>query len=517
MTVVFAVNCGKYFIFAKTKFSFMKLWILIFSLVFLGSCAQKIVPEKPIPGQFGEAPKGQESAFEIPISIPLAVLNQFIEKQIPSKLYAGKSKGTQTMSVDLLVGTVNKDYNWEVDYTVYKSNKISLNIDDDGTLLFKIPLKITTVGCASVLLGTEIRKCGNASPEIDLLIKTKIHANADWMFSSKTTIAYDLHTAVLNIPFQLGNFPLFTLKLDIKKDLQNPINQQLNTIANEIDKQIAIYLRDFDLRSKAQTIWSSATTSTKISDNPPLFVQIQPTRIMISDLYKNKNNLEVKIGINGLLAINAMDVKPVATALPALDKFVSNAGFKVNLPVHIDYGSLSKILMDNFADTTFAGSGYKFTAKAIKMYGAGKNLIVEINYEVKVIGVFKKIVGVMYFKSVPAYNIETNTFYFESCNLTTETNSALTDKSLNKFANKTLTKAIIKLTTYNLKKDIDKYQGEINAKIKNLEMESFNIEGRLDKISFVGFYIEPENLNLYLQASGSLKTTLKLPASSPKN
>lgn len=488
----------------------MKLAIYFIAFFILSACSQKIISEKPVPGQFGTPPPEIESAFEIPVSIPINDLNAFVDAQIPQNIYSGTEKGTQTMTVNMLVGKINQNYNWEVNYSVVKSGKISLSIDKEGVLWFKIPLKVKAEGCASVIVGTEIKKCGNSQPEIDLLIKSKIQVNPDWTFSSKTTIAYDLRSAVLNIPFQLGNFPLFQLKLDIKDDLQKPMNQQLNFISGQIDSYIIKYLNDMKIKEIAAKYWSDYSTSIKFSDNPPVFVNIQPRRIGFSDLYRNKNLIESKIAVYGIVGLSSQPVEIVKTALPNVEKFIPSKGVAINLPVHIDYKTLEKVLMDNFADTTLSGSGYKFSVKGVKMYGSGKYVMIELKYQAKVVGIFKKITGVMYFKTVPAFDILTNTFYLDECQLSSETNSALADKSLNKFANKTLTKTIIKLTTYPVDKDIDKLKTSVNDYIKNFKAGKLIMQGEIERIDFVGFYIEPEMLNIYLRASGTIETTLDL-------
>ena len=120
----------------------MQKIFLVSILMLLFACSQKVIPVKPIPGQFGEPPVAKESSVQLPVSIPIQDINKFIETAVPQTIYSGKEKGTEKMKVDLLVGQVEKDYTWEVTYTVSKNGKMVFNVDKDGLIVFKIPLKI---------------------------------------------------------------------------------------------------------------------------------------------------------------------------------------------------------------------------------------------------------------------------------------------------------------------------------------------------------------------------------------
>lgn len=491
-----------------------KLYFLL-TVFFLGSCSQKIVPAKPEAVAMLPEPKSMISSFEVPVSINLEKLNSFVESQIPTNLYAGQEQGTQKMNVNLLVGTVTKEYNWEVQYSVVKTGKITLSIDNAGVLWFRIPLKVNANGCASVFLGTEFKKCGSASPEIDLIIKSKVGLNPNWTFNSKTFIAYDLKKTVVNIPFALGDFPLFSLKLDIKNDLQKPIDQNLNQISKEIDVQIVKYLNSLKLKERADQAWQKLSKNFQVSTHPPLFLNFDPKAITISDLYPNQQSLEAIIGIQSVLEINSKPIEKEKGPLPAINKgkkLINSA--HINLPITIDYLTIANLLKENFADTVFESDHYRFKANDIRMSGDGSQVLIEIDYQAKLSGIMKNIVGIMYVKAIPAFDTLTNTFYLKECRLTTETNSSITNKGFNNFANKTITNSIKKMTTYSLNKDIENIKNQFNKQVNDSKFGLFEVKGSVNDIKFLNFFVEKDQITINLKAVGNLSTSVDFTSNS---
>lgn len=474
------------------------------------SCSEKVVPTKPVPGQFAEPPVAKESVVQIPVSIPIDDINKFIEKSVPAVIYNGKETGKDKMLVDLYVGKVERDYAWEVNYSVKKNGKLTFNIDKNGLISFILPLKIDADGCASIDIGTQVRKCGKSSPEIDLVVKTKINVSPDWKVTSKTTIAYDLKKADLIIPFSLGDFPVFNMKLNIKDDLQKPIDGQLATIAAQVDKYVADYMAKLKVKDMAAKYWNDYSTSMNLTNDPPLYLNIQPRRVMIEDLRGNKNNLETSIGITALLSVSSAPAKIEKTALPKIENIKMNNTSSLLIPVSYDYDSLSAYLEKKYKDTTLVGDGYKVTVNGIKIFGAGKYVIVDLKYTAKIKGILKKVKGNMYFRTLPAFDIATNTFYLEECELTSETNSMLTDRGMKYLSNKSLNDDIMKMSRYNLTKDIDDTKKMINNEIKSLKMGTLELNGTVEKIDFEGFYVEPTKINIYFKGIGKVKSKVML-------
>ncbi|OIO99685.1 MAG: hypothetical protein AUJ98_10495 [Bacteroidetes bacterium CG2_30_33_31] len=488
----------------------MKKILYLLSILLLASCSQKVIPNKPIPGQFSEPPLAKESAIQIPITISIVDINKYIEASIPAQIYSGKESGKDKMQVNLLFGQVAKEYNWEVEYSVKKNGKIDFNIDKDGSILFRLPLRIDANGCASIALGTQVKKCGESNPEIDMLIKTKISINPDYSVTSKTSIAYDLKKAILVIPFNLGNFPLFNLKLNIKDDLQKPIDGQLKNIATKVDDYVAKYMSDMKLKQLASNYWNEYSTSMNISNDPALFLNIEPKKVMFEDIHKESNSLQASIGFSAILSVSSSPKKIEKIPLPNLQYQKMNSNSLMYIPIVFDYDSLERILNKKFIDTTLIGNGYKLTVKGIDMFGSGKNIVVNVDYQAKIKGVMKKVKGNMYFNTLPAFDLSTNTFYLENCVLSSETNSLLTDRGLKWVANKSLNTEIMKMSRYCINNDINTYKKMINDYIKNVKMGKFEINGVVNKIDFEGFFVEPSRIQIYFKGVGKIQSKVSL-------
>lgn len=483
---------------------------LVLLISILASCSEKVIPSKPVTGQFDTPPQPKESMVQIPVTIPIDDINKFIEKSVPQVIYSGKETGTEQMMVNLLVGKVEKEYGWEVKYTVKKNGKMTFTVDKKGVITFVVPLRVDAEGCASISLGTNIRKCGQSSPELDLVIKTKINIKPDWQVNSTTIVAYDIKKADLIIPFQLGDFPLFNLKLNIKEDLQKPIDAQLKSMATEIDKYIASYVKDMNIKELAAKYWADYSTSMNLTRNPPLYLNIQPRRIFMDDLTNLNNNLSTSLGISAILSLSSAPQSIEKTPLPKIEHAKLGNTSSLLIPVSYDYDSLELYLENLYKDTTLIGDGYKLTVKGINIFGMGKYVIVDLKYNAKIKGVLKKVKGNMFFRTLPAFDSKTNTFYLEECVMTSETNSILTDRGLKYLANKSLNKDIMNMAKYDLSKDLKNAILMINSEIKSLKMGNLELNGVVDKIEFEGFYVEPNRINIYFMGLGKVKSKVLL-------
>jgi len=167
-------------------------------------------------------------------------------------------------------------------------------------------------------------------------------------------------------------------------------------------------------------------------------------------------------------------------------------------------------LNKKFIDTTLIGNGYKLTVKGIDMFGSGKNIVVNVDYQAKIKGVMKKVKGNMYFNTLPAFDLSTNTFYLENCVLSSETNSLLTDRGLKWVANKSLNTEIMKMSRYCINNDINTYKKMINDYIKNVKMGKFEINGVVNKIDFEGFFVEPSRIQIYFKGVGKIQSKVSL-------
>jgi hypothetical protein len=481
-------------------------------MVFAASCTQKFYPDNPVPGQFHAPPEPVESVVEIPVAIDINKLRTFINKQVPKELYKGRERGAEQAEFGDGLLRVHKEYVWEADFVVLRNGDVKLDVLKDGSFRFKIPLKIRCEGCASVNLGLgfTLRKCGYSNPEIDLYVTTAFKLNADWSLSSKSKLAYDLRNAKLSIPFDLAGFPVFTYTMDIKEDLQEPMDKELKAYAEEIDKQIAAEFKALNVKKMVEDVWKEAFVPQKVSDDPPVWVQMQPRKVFMGEFSQRGGKLILPVGLGALIDVRSSPTEAKPTPVPKLSPAEQPGNIKLNIPVSLDYKLLADAVKAEVKDCTFTQGKHAVTIRDVAMRGAGNAVWIDVTIQAKSGKLFKKVEGHVHLMAVPAYDKKFRRLYLEHFTISSETNKMLIDKNLSWLAEKVFYDKIIKEAKYNIGPEVETQRNYINDYLKDIRYDMLKASGKIDKIELEGIHIQPETLTIYFQATGSIASEVVL-------
>ncbi len=477
------------------------------SIIFT-SCVQKFYPEKPVTGQYDAPPPPPESIVEIPVSVDVKGMSEYLNKQIPKVLYEGSESGTEVAEFEQGILYVSKEYKWTADFEVVKNGKVEFDVLKDGTFRFKIPLKVNCDGCASVWLGTTIRKCGSSSPEIDLIVTSKVSLNPDWSLKSKSTIAYDLKEAEIEIPFYLAGFPAFVYRMDIKEDLQEPMEKELRSYAKDLDKMIAEEFARLNVKKMVSEYWIDAQKPQKVSENPDIWMTIEAKSIHMGQFSLQKSKLILPLGLGAIVHIGTTPKEITPTALPPVSEVTNPGKLSLYVPVTVDYKSLAKIANQQVKDSTFTSGKHSVTIKDVQISGTAKALVVNVAIKAKSGKLFKRVEGNVQLMAVPAYNVKTRTVFLKHFEISTETNKTLLDKNLSWLAEKIFYEKIIKMAKYDIGPELDKQKAEANKQLKNIEYDMIKINGAIDNIELDGIFMQPEGVTFYFKASGTVESEI---------
>lgn len=142
------------------------------------------------------------------------------------------------------------------------------------------------------------------------------------------------------------------------------------------------------IKSQMETIWSSAHSVIKVSDNPVSWVSIDPVSAFMQKPSSDNGDLVLNIGIVANLVLSSnRPPTPQAEPLPPLNKQALDGmdGFKVNLPIQLDYGMLSKELTATIGDKAIEfelpNGDAKVNFKEVAVYPAAPRLVVAARIE----------------------------------------------------------------------------------------------------------------------------------------
>src|SRR5579863_1321516 len=133
--------------------------------------------------------------------------------------------------------------------------------------------------------------------------------------------------------------------------------------------------RALDLHGKAETAWRQAFEPIKLSDSPPVWLQLKPQSASFAGVHANDRVLWGALELQGQAAtsIGAAPAPVAATPLPPLGREIEAPGtFDVILPVQIGYDFLSQKIKDAAA----ANLKGDVTLRDVKIYPSNGKIII---------------------------------------------------------------------------------------------------------------------------------------------
>jgi hypothetical protein len=359
----------------------------IFFILIISSC-KSIKPDNP------PLPTNQElisavSMINVPISIPLTMLEDNLNQDWSSKLFSDKA---------LPLGS-----GLFADLDVTRIGKISLKAMGNNSLQVKIPmnlkgdLKIEKKVFGQVL-STNIPFNENISPEIS--------------FIPEIGPGWDLMIRELNID-NWGRSMKYNL-LGFEIDLDPLVKGQLHRV---LDNQLsASNLTKLDFKNMVQETWNSFSEPYSIEQNG---VQLHffaiPKRLKVRDEVSIDQKLNLYIGIEGEM-FSKIGSKPNLKPIPLPDieyNEIQDNIFDMVLPLTLRYEDL-----DRYLNQTISGQGIRADRKTLlvpsdlntQQYGDKILLGMDFN---AMRNDKKEVKGKIYFAGMPVFDQDSQSLKFE--------------------------------------------------------------------------------------------------------
>jgi len=136
---------------------------------------------------------------------------------------------------------------------------------------------------------------------------------------------------------------VFGHNIAIARFVEPKIKEQLASLRTRAQTAV----QKLDLRGKAASAWKHAFEPIRLSEEPPVWLQLSPQAVAFSGVHANERALTGSVELSGTAQteIGKQPAAVAATALPPLGEAVSTPGtFDIILPVHIGYDALKERL-----------------------------------------------------------------------------------------------------------------------------------------------------------------------------
>jgi hypothetical protein len=314
------------------------------------------IASTPAPPRVDEAVKFPEAASSlvIPISLDLSALKTQLESAIPHRLVT-ISENREDCTPDQYLKTclvpkfkvrgfkVSKDgcSKW-VEAKI--ADGIDCHIDahaDRGDISIAAQGNVITVSLP-VTASATVRGRGELINKLRETVSGSINATAtitadiDEQWNPVVSVTPDFSWR------ERANLRVLGFEITVGSKVEPEIRKAMAKLQSQID----VALAKFALRRRAEQLWASAPTLTKVGSNPDVWLRFIPQQVGFSGLSSTPHTLDMTLMASGItqafVGPRPSDV-PLGP-LPALVKTLPEAGFQLYLPVFADYGSIEAAL-----------------------------------------------------------------------------------------------------------------------------------------------------------------------------
>ena len=462
----------------------MPLLLLPVILVGMFSCSHRINPDKPnlVVTQF-RLDSLPDSEINIPVQINLKPLFALAEGQVDT-LFTSPGYPNGWVQHDC---ETRYKYSFRRSPLQMKANGLSLNLGFTGYYKIIGSTRACVAG-AAITPWTAPCRCGFDEPERRVNVS----------FTNAVSILpdYKIRMSIKrNEPEALDKCEVCFWGQDITKQVLNGLKSELDTAKATLERSYGL----IDLKPQFQQVWDYLTHSYSIYDMG--WLQINPQRIRINNLYAKDDSLYIYLGLSARPVMGFEKPIEQHTVIPAIGNASSQQGFSIFLDATLNYDSLSNILNRHVANKAFDFNKgpvkKKFVIQDCRLYGTGnEKLIIKVNFTGTDNGTF-------YLTGRPAYSKEKHVLEIKDIDFDIKSKDALLKTSEWLFSRRIINE-ISKSTRFDLTNYIDTAKVRINEQLNSSWVPGIVSAGQIDDIDLIGIYPLDKSLVIRSNCSGIL-------------
>jgi hypothetical protein len=470
--------------------TFQRTWLLILvSTSFFISCSPKINPDKPSLAVTNfKLDSLPDSEINIPVQINLKPIYAMAEGKVDTMYTSdGYPDGWVQGGCDMRYKYVFRRGPLQM-----KASGTSLNLGFTGYYKIVGSTRVCVAG-AAVSPWTPPCRCGFDEPERRVNVS----------FSNSLSIQPDYKiklTIKRNEPQALDKCTVCFWGQNITNEVLKGLKTELDAAKAELDKNYGLV----DLKPQFQQLWNQLGKNYNILGMG--WLQINPQRIRINNLYAKDDSLYVYLGLSARPSISFEKPGDRNVTIPNMGSFSRMQGFSIFLDASLHYDSLSNILNKHLVDKEFdlnKGSiKKKFIIKDCKLYGVNnERLIIRVKFS----GTDD---GTIYLTGKPVYSKENNTLELKDIDFDIKSKDALL-KAAEWLFSKRIINEISKYTRFDLTQYINTAKQSVNIQLNHEWVKGVSSSGNINDIKLIGIYPIDQFLVIRSNCTGNLSVKVE--------
>ncbi|MFM2137999.1 MAG: hypothetical protein RJA57_306 [Bacteroidota bacterium] len=282
---------------------------------------------------------------------------------------------------------------------------------------------------------------------------------------------------------------------DITKQVMKGLTTELDAAKKELEKTYGIT----DLRPRIRQVWEQLSRPYSLYGLG--WLQIQPQRFRINQLFIRKDTLHLALGLSAKPVIRFEIPPTTETPLPELGSASVRKGFSVFLDAILSYDSLGRIMNQQLKGETYdLKKGFvkkKFILDSCQVYGGGNDkLILRIHFS----GSNK---GIFYLVGRPVYDTATRMLLVHDIDFDIKSRNLLLG-SADWLFDKRITREITALARFDLGPYLDSAHLHLNRELNRELQKGVRCQGSIQTLTIAGIFPQQQHLVIRTRCEGAL-------------
>lgn len=458
------------------------LKLLIILTIFVFASCKSIKPDRPPATSLVELPSSR-SSVNIPIVIPLSYLEDNLNKDWSSKLFADKG---------LPLGS-----GLFADLDVTRTGKISLRGTANNTINVKVPMNI--IGDLKIEkrvfgqnLSTNFPFNENLIPEISFT--PEIGSNWDLNVKNLEINSWGRSMKYNLLGFEIDLDPL------VKSQLQKVLDNQLS----------AADLSNLDFKNIAQETWDAFSEPYTVDQNgiTAHFYSV-PDKIMVKEEITLNQELILYLGLEGEM-YSKLGSKPIIEKKDLPDITVNESKenqIDLVLPLTISYPDLNEYLNNTFSGQQIRTNRTTLILPSnLKTQKYGDKTLLSMDFKAVRDGK-KDLEGKMFFAGKPVFDQDSESLIFEDPQFDVKTGDFFSDLGI-RFRKGKIQRQIKKIAVLPIGELLENARSEM-ADQGYFETDFANFMILNPSLDVEGIYSTEEDIRVFIRSQGKMDVQLK--------
>jgi hypothetical protein len=223
--------------------------------------------------------------------------------------------------------------------------------------------------------------------------------------------------------------------------------------------------------------------------------------------------MQLAVGLRGIIDVSDRPRVAESDSLPPLT-LINNArpSFQIYLPVGAQFTTIDSIVNKSVAGKKFRKGNDWVLIRDVKnrglKLGEANAILSEVDFKARAKGV--RVKGKLFFTSIPAIDTAKQIAFVQDFNMTPATNSVIINRGVPFLIDNFFYERIKDQLRYSYGDQLTKYLAIANDYVKNIQLGTVTVEGKVEKLNTDGILILNDRLEIVVSASGFFKSSVML-------